>query len=143
MPVRDDEGWLYGFTARSLTGQKPKTLSFIEDSRGAWYSNTESNDLIIVEDQLSAIRCSEYINAVALLGTAISIRLAKEIAENKFDTVYLVLDKDAYSKALGLGMDFPGLNMKIPMTTKDMKDMEPEQLRNWLAVNCGVTKTYR
>lgn len=95
IPVADENMSIYGYTARKLDEQAgPKTLSFFENKRGAWYFNPSSLDVIIVEDQLSAIRASKYLNAVAILGTDIPDAVL-DILRDRAGKIFLALDKDA------------------------------------------------
>lgn len=133
MPVRDSQGTLYGFTARKLDDQRgPKTLSFLDNSRGSWYKCQEvapwgerTTDLLIVEDQLSAIKASDRINTVALLGTDMSDSFLNEVVDGNYDNVYLALDKDAYQKAIGLVLKHRHRipNMTTMFLKQDLKDM--------------------
>lgn len=141
MPVRDRKGELYGFTARKIDSQNgPKTLSFIEDSRGAWYTKLYSKEIMLVEDQLSAIRVADYMNSVALLGTNVSESLVRELIAGGYTTVYVALDKDAYRKAISIVLD---LRDRLPIKSihqlTDAKDKTREELERWIKVNTGVT----
>jgi DNA primase len=134
MPVRDTYGKLYGFVARSLgTNDGPKTLSFLDGNRGAWYPCAGAKEVIIVEDQLSAIRASRYLHAVALLGTNLSDELLSALVQQGYDSVHLALDKDAYDKAVKTALRIRNkLKVYVPRLDKDIKDLSEEQLVDWL-----------
>lgn len=129
MPVVDEGMTLYGYTARKLDDQPgPKTLSFFENKRGAWYFNPSSLDVIIVEDQLSAIRASKYINAVALMGTDIPEAVLNTLRD-KAGKIFLALDKDAYRKSLKITMKNAARIKLTPIKVpKDLKDMNEHEL---------------
>ena len=88
----NEDGENTGAVLRSLSGAKPKALTHTEDGAMAWYRNWQSDLLIIVEDQLSAIRASKYMNAVALLGTNLNEERAQAIARMKWFRVLIALD---------------------------------------------------
>jgi len=139
LPVRDRNGEAYGFNVRSLDGQKPKSLLFAENLRGSWYpAKTKVNKLLLVEDQLSAIRASDRINTVALLGSYLHPALVDTISKQAYDTVYLALDKDAYKTSIKIALEHPALKLQLPMLVRDLKDMGPHELDYWVATNCGV-----
>lgn len=131
MPVFDESLEVYGFTARRLDEQKgPKTLSFLENSRGSWYPCSTSRKLIIVEDQLSAIRASKYVNAVALLGTDITDALLDILRDIDYTDVVLALDKDAYRKALKTAARLRNkLKMRVLKLHVDLKDLPEDRLK--------------
>jgi DNA primase len=137
LPVRDVNGTLYGFVARRLgEGRGPKTLSFLEDSRGAWYHRAGSKSIVLVEDQLSAIRVSNHVSAVALMGTNISDSLVSALVKQGYDTVHLALDKDAYNKAIRTAVTLRSkLKLRVPQLEKDAKDMNELALIEWLDRN--------
>lgn len=134
IPVADENMNIYGYTARKLDDQHgPKTLSFFENKRGSWYFNPTSMDVIIVEDQLSAIRASKYLNAVALLGTDIPDALLT-ILRDRAGKILLALDKDAYRKSLKTAMLCASRIKLTPVKVpKDLKDMNEYELIEFLS----------
>lgn len=135
LPVYSLSGEEEGCTLRSLDGAVPKSLAHIEPEAMAWYRNRNSDDLIIVEDQLSAIRASKYMNAVALLGTNLNQDRATQIRKAKFSKVLLALDADAFDKAVGMARKFRSyLPMDLLSLEKDLKDMSDIELKELLQV---------
>lgn len=134
MPVRDVASTMYGFVARRLDSDGgPKTLSFLEDTRGAWYHKAGSNGVLLVEDQLSAIRAAHHITTVALLGAVVSDSLLSALVKRGYDRVYLALDKDAYDKSIKQALRFRDkIRMRVPQLPCDIKDMPPAQVLEWL-----------
>lgn len=124
LPVFSVNGEVRGCTLRSLTGQKPKSLSHVETGAIAWYTNRSSRTVIIVEDQLSAIRCSDYANSVALLGTDLSQERMAEIRSSGM-APHLALDKDAYALAIKYAIQYRPL--PLLRLAKDVKDMTNEE----------------
>lgn len=98
----------------------------------AWYPNRKSRKLVIVEDQLSAIRASEYMNAVALLGTNLNEEQAYEIQRQKFQESYIALDADAIKQQTALVIRHRGILRLTPlMLKKDLKDHTPQELEEF------------
>lgn len=136
LPVFSRRKELEGTTARSLSGASPKSISHTEDGAMAWYLNPSSDSLIIVEDQLSAIRASDYMNAVALLGTNINEDRASLIRKGGYKDVFIALDKDAFNLTLNYSIKYRSTLKLIPLKLeKDIKDMYIFELENWLEVN--------
>jgi hypothetical protein len=130
MPVIDHSNETYGYVVRKLDGQVgPKTLSFLDNNRGAWYKCEGSDELLIVEDQLSALRASDYMNAVALLGVHMTDALVAAIKSGRYSGIFLALDADAFPTAIKLAHKMrPHFKMKVLKLPKDLKDMEEQQM---------------
>ena len=129
LPVISSTGEPDGCTMRSFDGAKPKSLAHTEPDALAWYRNRGSDTLVIVEDQLSAIVASKYVNAVALLGTNLNQSRATEIRKARFSRVLLALDADAFDKAVGYVRKYRSyLPMELLRLDKDIKDMKDEDV---------------
>lgn len=114
---------------RALDGRKPKAVSHTEKGAMAWYINRTTRSLIIVEDQLSALRASDYSNSVALLGTNLSEERVAEIKKSGFSPVFLALDNDAIAAAVRYVVRYRStLPLRLLRLTKDIKDMSHEEL---------------
>lgn len=136
LPVMSATGEMDGSTLRSLDGTKPKSLSHTEPDALAWYRNRGSDMLVIVEDQLSAIVASKYVNAVALLGTNLNQSRATEIRKARFSKVLLALDADAFDKAVGYVRKYRSyLPMELLRLDKDIKDSTDEEVQQLLKDN--------
>lgn len=136
MPVISSTGEPEGCTMRSFDGAKPKSLAHTEPDALAWYRNRSSGALVIVEDQLSAIVASKYVNAVALLGTNLNQSRATEIRKARFSRVLLALDADAFDKAVGYVRKYRSyLPMELLRLDKDIKDMKDEEVVTLLEVS--------
>lgn len=108
-----------------------------------WYKFKRKSDiLVIVEDQVSAIKLAPHVHAVALLGTHISDAKAAEIAAGNYGTVILSLDPDAITTAIKLQLQWRTKikNMFIVGIACDIKNMSDEQFKEYLA---AVTSTKR
>lgn len=138
MPVLDEDGVEYGYTVRKFDDQVgPKTLNFVQNSKGSWYTGprgTKLNHLLVVEDQLSALRASHYLNTVALLGTNVTDGTLSVLKERKYDYVYLALDADAFPVSIRLARRLrdAGINVRVLKLEKDVKNMDEPELIEWL-----------
>jgi hypothetical protein len=99
-----------------------------------WWRHDYAGDprpLVIVEDTLSAARAyGAGFDAVALLGTNISVDDAKEISVYTRDkrNTYLALDRDAFLKALKLASRHAHIiPMKPVCLDKDIKNMDTDK----------------
>lgn len=129
LPVKDWDGELLGVALRSENGQQPKVKLHAEDDAVACYRNYGSDKLIIVEDIYSALRCSDYMNAAAILGTHINDVRVLTMREIKPSVVYLALDADAFDKAIGYVKKFRNTLRMIPVKLeRDLKNLSPEEL---------------
>lgn len=128
MPVRGYEGEELGVMLRALDGRKPKAVSHTEKGAIAWYVNRITPGVIIVEDQLSAVRASDFLTSVALLGTNLSDERVMEIKKAGLGPVYLALDNDAVASAVKYVVKYRGvLPMQLVRLDKDIKDMTHEE----------------
>lgn len=130
MPIYNPEGEAYGYVARKLDAQPgPKTLSMVSDSVGSWYLCSGSSELVLVEDQLSALRASEYMNAVALLGTNLTEGTLREIKAFNPSTTFVALDKDAFPLSIKMAHRLRKVvPTKVMRLHKDLKDMTEDEL---------------
>lgn len=133
LPVYNLQGEADGSVLRSLSGAKPKTISHTDPMVMAWYANVNSRKCLIVEDQLSAIRGSEYMNAVALLGTNLNEDRAYEIKAKGFTEIYLALDADAYPLSVRLAALYKNvLPIRLLRLGKDIKNHNRDELQHLL-----------
>jgi hypothetical protein len=130
LPVQDVRSERLGVVLRSLNGASPKTFKYTEEGALAWYINPATTSIIIVEDQLSAIRASDYLTSVALLGTHLNEARISEIRNRSGGGhVYLALDADAWSKAIDYTIAYRSrLKLQLLKLTKDIKNHDPEEL---------------
>ena len=104
----------------------------------SWYfkdrhQRKASDTLIIVEDIPSALRCIDYCDSVALLGTALTPDKQKEIKAMRYKNIYLCLDADANRLIV---KHIRKNAVSLPMMTKfldcDIKDMSTEKLHTFM-----------
>lgn len=57
-------------------------------------NHATSDDVVLTEDILSAIKVSKYTNAICLLGTSLTFRHLKELIDGKYKRIFIWLDPD-------------------------------------------------
>ena len=138
MSVRDPMNKHRGWVLRAISsGARTKALTYIETGESlSWYRTNPFAPTVVVEDIPSAIRASKYVNAVALLGTALSLEKAIEIATHAPKPVLIALDQDAVAqsfklqKKYGLLWDSPEI-LSLQMDIKNMTDNELKEKLQW------------
>lgn len=129
LPVKDAQGERLGCVLRALDSRKPKTLTHTEQGAISWHVNHTTDGVIIVEDQLSAIRASDYLTSVALLGTNLNDQRVEEIKKANLGPVYLALDADAWEIAVRYAIKYRStLKPQLLRLAKDIKDHSKEEL---------------
>lgn len=126
-PNHEDRGGVVRF----LDGSQPKTVSYLTtmQPRLAWYAGMSRWTIVVVEDQLSAMRCAQLgYYGVALMGTNLNTAKVEEIMRVRSRTgdeaapVLLALDKDAFSKAVGYARRWP--SFRPVLLEHDIKDSD-------------------
>lgn len=142
LPVENARSERLGAVLRSLDGKQPKTLNHTEKDAIAWYINTATPDIIIVEDQLSAIRASDYLTSVALLGTHLNEDRVSEIRRVAGNgRVYLALDADAWASAVKYAIHYRNqLKLDLVKLNKDIKNQTDEELSSLMSGLTGEIK---
>lgn len=135
LPVRDFAGQDLGVALRALDSNvQPKTKTHTEKDAISWFVNrTVNNGVIVVEDQFSAIRASDYLTSVALLGTHLNDERVAEIKHSGLSPVYLALDADAWATAVKYAVRYRSqLHPRLIKLDKDIKDQTDQELRKTL-----------
>ena len=105
-----------------------------EKSRGAF---TFTLPVVLVEDQISALKASRWCNAVSLMGTNLSDSKVLELRKCQAPHFILALDEDAKVKAAQLKTRFeemlPG-GLKIVFIKKDLKDSTDDEIKEYLGM---------
>ena len=91
----------------------------------------DPSTLIVVEDQLSAIRASMYCDALALLGTDLTAGKRSVLArmiEFNYNRIIIALDSDAFKKATEAYLKLWALSdsIEIHRLTEDIKDQRDD-----------------
>ena len=133
MSIRDPMNVHRGWVLRSITGgQSTKALTYIEKGESlSWYRSKASAPTVLVEDIPSAVRAGTHVNAVALLGTAMSLEKAAEIATHAPRPVLIALDQDATAQSFQMKKKYELMwgDVQILMLHKDLKNMTETELQ--------------
>lgn len=134
------QGKVVSWQARSLTGAIPKWLTPKGGTGDSIFTSQGCSGRIgvLVEDTISCIRVGRLFPCVAALGTHITAAKSRNISnwyrEKKLDKLIILLDDDAYKKAMGKVL--PALNrhsMRIKVIKaglgKDPKAMTDNELK--------------
>lgn len=102
MPVRNRRGYDIGVTARSYDPKiTKKSIAYPngnDEPWMAWYNFRGGKTVVLVEDQVSAVKIAQFAPSVALLGTGLNDEKVVELASS-FANVILWLDADAIATA--------------------------------------------
>ena len=137
-PLYTPTGHIRGYNVRDLyKEQSPKDLIFVfkeVDCKLAWYMRGRDTPLVLVEDRISALRLSSYVNAASLNGTDITNDMVDEIRRTSLGPIYLCLDKDATMKAVKQVVKLRGIlpSLKAIPLSLDIKDMPRLELDEWI-----------
>ena len=144
-PVKSRHGYTRGMVARYYhkrfykDKELPKAVAYkeVDGPWLSWYTrDIKTKCLVLVEDQVSALKASEYVDCVALLGTNIDEREAMEIAQHKAEHVIVALDADAINSAHKLKRQFGLLwqSVSVMELQRDLKDEKHERLAEMFSV---------
>jgi hypothetical protein len=137
-PILDPRGFERGVVLRRYDGRAPKSLTR-QHTAGptlSWYTRGDFSRVIVVEDQVSALKMARWCTSVALLGTALSHEGAQEIASMRAGHVTIALDNDAINTAYKL-KDWFGLlfsSTDVLQLKKDVKDMTSFEIQEKFGV---------
>lgn len=144
LSVYNDRGLLVGTVVKRWDAaddwDMPKAVTYRDtvsnDPFMAWYIHEPvgDNDIVLVEDQLSALRLfSSGVNAVALLGTTLDAERLTLLTSKTLGTLWLALDGDMHIKTVSYmkryGNAYP---LKALLIDDDVKDMEQEEYEIFL-----------
>jgi hypothetical protein len=125
LPVRGPTGSNRGGTVRRFDawGKKVDSYKIADEPWQAWYRRKAvPRGTVIVEDQLSAMRCWQLgWHSVALLGTHLSVDRAEELQRYVTAPVLLALDADAFGDACQLAKQHAWIDRAV-LLERDIKD---------------------
>lgn len=144
-PVMDPRGYERGLVIRYYDGRENKAIAYPDIPDAPWQSWYINNSVepfkvvALVEDQVSALKLSQWITTVAILGTSMSEAQALEVTNVKPDRVIIALDEDAANSADKLRKWYGLLwgDVEIVYLTLDVKDMQDAEIIEVF----GCTKT--
>ncbi len=137
LPIRGPHGRALGYSLRTFYPKigESKVLTFKEDAglelMGWYISNYENTEVVLVEDQVSAMKLFALnLNSIALIGTHLNEARMYQILEY-FPKVCIALDKDATKRALVFQKKFSLFceELRVQILEKDVKDTSFESLR--------------
>jgi hypothetical protein len=135
MPVISPLGTLRGLVVkRKLEDGRKYVNSYkiVDEPWICWY-RTSFRDVVVVEDQVSALKAARFATSVALLGTELSATKLDEIKQvAKTGKIWLGLDRDAANRTIDYLKRYRlycGGNLNGLMLSKDIKDMSYQEIR--------------
>ena len=136
MSIRSPQNTHRGWVLRHIGPRPVRTKAYTYfckpgTPKASWYTQRGSPNMVLVEDIPSAVRASEYMTAVALMGTRVTEDVALEIAEHRPPgKVVVALDADATAEGIEIARRFGLLwdDVGVAILTKDLKDQTEEEL---------------
>jgi hypothetical protein len=148
MPIRNRWIRSVGFSFRTLDKRKtPKNRIYMSDPVApamSFYPAVQEGSavtmyqpklpVVIMEDQISAIRASKFVNTVALLGTYLGAAKVLELIKVKPQEVIIALDEDASSLAAEYVLKYRDFFPKLRMVQLkyDLKEIADEAIQEIL-----------
>lgn len=145
IPIRDayrtTVGWNYRKLDKFQQGPKSRIEMLASHHDAvimAWYpmmmAVTAKIPVILVEDQLSAIKAAAYMDAAALLGTNLSLSKVNHLLKLGVRDIIVALDRDASGQAAKLVQTFRPLfnKMRFLPLERDIKDMTAHEISKLL-----------
>lgn len=118
-----------------LRGFNPKTYytrtADKDNMYGYYVSGVINNTIIIVEDIISAIKCSQVADSIALLGTHPKPAMIQKVLKEGYKKAFVFLDADnpqVRMKAREIPKRLPFISCKIIETGSDPKYLTKEQI---------------
>lgn len=138
-PIFDPKGEERGVSYRTyMEGVQPKAIVELrspDDIKACWYKMFRKSDtLVLVEDQMSALKLSPYTHTLALLGVDISEALVEEIVEHGYKDVFISLDPDAVGQAIKLQLRLRNKikGLLVAAIPRDVKDFSPKEMEQYV-----------
>ena len=130
-PFRDEEGGLQAWIGRYFGEREkhPKYLTYGTKDFINLYPNKESSTVSVCEDVISAVKVSNYTNAMSLLGAHLNMTTALRLSK-MYDKLVLWLDGNKYKDSLNFQQAYAPLysEVKVIYTPNDPKDYSYEEI---------------
>ncbi len=125
-----------GRTLAKVTRENPKWMNVYKSGRKDTFfiaKNMFSQEVVIVEDILSAIRVSHTVDAYAMLSTHIPEDLILMLSE-MYRSILLWLDRDKGMKIMILARRYRafGINARAILSEKDPKYYSDKEIRRFI-----------
>ncbi len=139
LPIFENEELIY-YQARTLekpSKDNPKYINVRQSgAKNVWFKAffSDTKNLVVVEDILSACKISKVENVVSLLGSYIPDSFIKEVCQ-KFDKIYLWLDRDKLKESLKYAQKLRVLlNKQVVVIVKerDPKEYSTDEIKEIL-----------
>lgn len=121
-----------GYVLRGFNPKSYYTRTNDKDNMYGYYvSDVINNTIIIVEDIISAIKCSQAADSIALLGTHAKPAVVEQILKEGYKKAFVFLDADnpqVRMKAREIPKRLPFVECKIIETGSDPKYLTKEQI---------------
>lgn len=143
LPIYGPTGAMTALLGRSVHGERPKYLMLGGDKHAIYRTpKTDSPVVVVVEDILSAIAVSRTgVNAIAVLGTALTPEHAHEIARGASHVIGW-FDPDAAGKQAWVRlrgrMSLQPVTLTRITSTKDPKLLHREEIRVLIEQHTGA-----
>lgn len=150
MPIKARFGHNVGHSFRTLDKRKkPKNRIIITSTQEpllCWYRCADEKSrgaltftmpVVIVEDQISALKASRWCNAVALMGTNMNDQKVLELKKCLAPKFMLALDEDASVRAAELKRRYEDIfqsGLSVKLLKKDLKDSTDEEIKTALGM---------
>lgn len=134
-PIFSPTGLLRGHQSRTEYPNDTKAVrswKLIDEPWLSWY-RTAGRDIVVVEDQISALKACSFTTSVSLLGSSLSQEKIEEILSvSKGGKIWLAYDKDASTKTFAAIKEYRTMcdgNLNGLMLSKDIKNMTYKEIR--------------
>jgi len=128
MPVWGPTGKLRGHVVRRVLDHDKKEVRTYKIEPEPWlcWYRTSGADIVVVEDQISALKAAAFTTSVALLGTHLSLEKLTEIQIASKGNIYLAFDKDASKSSIEYFQKYRAIcpNLYVILLQKDLKNMD-------------------
>lgn len=137
MSIRSPKYRHRGWVLRDIYGKSAiKALTYLNDGEEglSWYKTHKDKGTVLVEDIPSAVRASQYVNAVALCGTGIGLTRAEEIGRYARLPIIVALDQDATLESLAIARRWSLLwdEVRVLPLHQDIKNMPERAIQELL-----------
>jgi hypothetical protein len=140
MPVFSPLGAQRGMVLRTEYADKPKyvrSFKAVDEPWLCWY-RTSFSQIVLVEDQISALKAATFATTVALLGAELTPEKMDEILSHAKGKIWLALDRDANKKTFDYLKRYRAYcngNFQAHLLSKDIKNMSYTSIGKLLGAN--------
>lgn len=136
LPIFDNEELIY-YQARTLgdiSKDNPKYINVRTNAKDVFFKNfsyPKNNDVVVVEDILSAIKVGKVTNSISLLGSYIPQSFSNVCRE--FEQIYLWLDRDKLKQSIKYANQLRLFTkVKVIVSDKDPKEYNEQEIKGFI-----------